>query len=109
VTLQELCLAERIMPRDVHTRWNSTYNMLTFAYQYKDALNKITAMREMKLRQYEIDQEEWDVIRQLQDLLKVKTDLCFCSSSLISYYRFSKMLHFFSPVLALLVLPQSFQ
>lgn len=45
--------------------------MLTFAYEYKDALNKITAMREMKLRDYEIELEEWDVIRQLQGLLKV--------------------------------------
>jgi len=48
-TLEDLCLDQRVMPRDVCTRWNSTYDMLTFAYEYKDALNKITAMREMKL------------------------------------------------------------
>jgi hypothetical protein len=59
------------MPRDVRTRWNSTYDMLTFAYEYKDALNNITAMREMKLRNYEIEPEEWDSIKQLRDLLKV--------------------------------------
>jgi len=59
------------MPWNVRTCWNSTYDMLTFAYEYKDALNKITAMREMKLRDYEIELEEWDVIRQLQGLLKV--------------------------------------
>jgi len=59
------------MPWDIHTCWNSTYNMLTFAYKYKDALNKIIAMCEMKLWDYEIEPEEWDVIRQLQNLLKV--------------------------------------
>ena len=59
------------MPRDVHTRWNSTYDMLTFAYHYKDALSKITAVREMKLRDYEIEPEEWNIVRQLRDLLKV--------------------------------------
>jgi hypothetical protein len=70
-TLQELALAERVMPRDVRTRWNSTYDMLDFAYDYKDALNKITAVREMKLRNYEIEPEEWEMVRQLRELLKV--------------------------------------
>jgi hypothetical protein len=45
--------------------------MLAFAYEYKDALNNITALREMKLRDYEIEPEEWEVVRQLRDLLKV--------------------------------------
>lgn len=59
------------MPRDVRTRWNSTYDMLTFAYDYRDAINNITANREMKLREYEIDEDEWSIIKQLRDLLKV--------------------------------------
>jgi hypothetical protein len=71
LTLEELDLALRTMPRDVRTRWNSTYDMLAFAYEYKDALNNITALREMKLRDYEIEPEEWEVVRQLRDLLKV--------------------------------------
>ena len=37
------------MPHNVHTHWNMTYDMLQFAYEYKDAINKITDTWEMKL------------------------------------------------------------
>jgi hypothetical protein len=30
-----------IMPRDVSMRWNSTYDMLKFAYAYRDAINQM--------------------------------------------------------------------
>ncbi|KAF8952903.1 hypothetical protein BDZ97DRAFT_1601526, partial [Flammula alnicola] len=36
-------LSTRIMPRDVTTRWNYTYEMLDFAYTYRDAYNQVTA------------------------------------------------------------------
>ena len=77
-TLKELELDERVMPRDVRTRWNSTYDMLVFAYQYKDAINDITAIREMKLRNYEIEPEEWEIIKQLRNVLKVSSPLQRC-------------------------------
>ena len=41
----------------VTTRWNSTYDMLVFALQYRKALNVVTGDRNMKLRQYEMDAE----------------------------------------------------
>lgn len=59
------------MPCDVTTQWNSTYDMLEFAIEYQDALDTITGDREMKLRQYEIDEEEWEIAQQLQEALKV--------------------------------------
>jgi len=49
--------------------------MLDFAYQYKTAINKITDIRDMKLRDYEIEASEWEIVRQLRDLLKVSTFL----------------------------------
>lgn len=64
-----------MIPRDVRTRWNATYDMLDFAYQYKTAINKITDIRDMKLRDYEIEASEWEIVRQLRDLLKVSTFL----------------------------------
>lgn len=60
-----------MMPRDVTTRWNSTYDMLEFAIEYQDALDAITGDRAMKLRQYEMDKEEWEIARQLSEALKV--------------------------------------
>ena len=60
-----------MIPCDVRTRWNATYDMLDEAYLLKPAVNKITEMRDMKLRQYEIEGHEWELLRQLRDLLKV--------------------------------------
>ena len=70
-TLDELKLNDRMMPRDVTTRWNSTYDMLEFAITYREALDVITGDRDMKLRQYEMDDEEWEIARELCKALKV--------------------------------------
>ena len=59
------------MPRDVATRWNSTYDMLEFAVEYRSALDSITGNRDMKLRRYELSGEEWDIAKHLRDVLKV--------------------------------------
>jgi hypothetical protein len=45
--------------------------MLSFAYKYKNAINDLTDIREMKLRNYEIGEAEWEIVRQLCDVLKV--------------------------------------
>jgi hypothetical protein len=60
-----------VIPRNVRTQWNATYDMLDCAYEYRKAINKITDLRDMKLRQYEIETHEWEIVRQLHDLLKV--------------------------------------
>ena len=63
------------MPRDVKTRWNSTLDMLDFAVQYIPAIDTITGDHDMKLRQYELSKDDWDMARQLRDVLKVSS--CF--------------------------------
>jgi exoribonuclease II len=60
-----------MMPRDVITRWNSTYDMLEFAVDYREALDSITGNQKMKLRQYELDEEDWEIATKLRDILKV--------------------------------------
>jgi hypothetical protein len=86
-----------MMPRDVSTRWNSTYDMLVFALKYRVALDFITREREMKLRQYEMDDEEWDIAQQLCDVLKAGFHFIY-SVKVNTYlaYRFSRTPHFFS-------------
>ena len=64
-----------MMPRDVATRWNSTYDMLNFALESQEALDAITSDKEMKLRKYEMDKEEWEIAHQLRNVLKVSLSL----------------------------------
>ena len=60
-----------MMPRDVRTRWNSTFDMLDFAVAHRVALNTIMGDRDMKLRQYELSEEDWKIGEQLRNVLKV--------------------------------------
>ena len=60
------------MPRDVTTRWNSTYDMLDFAVGYQSAIDSITGAKTSNLHKYELDDSEWKTAQQLQDTLKVR-------------------------------------
>ena len=60
-----------MMPRDVTTRWNSTFDMPDFAISYRSALDTVTADRDMKLRQFELSEEDWKMAAHLRDALKV--------------------------------------
>ena len=70
-TLEDLDLGQRMMPRDVTTRWNSTYDMLEFAVEYREGIDSITGNLKMKLRQYELSEEDWEIATKLHDVLKV--------------------------------------
>ncbi|KAJ7234788.1 hypothetical protein C8J57DRAFT_1000438, partial [Mycena rebaudengoi] len=72
---------ERIIPRDVRTRWNSTYDMLCFAERYRAVIDSITSDKTYKLRQYELDDEEWLIIGDLIHVFK-KATLFFSSDSM---------------------------
>ncbi|KAJ8591953.1 hypothetical protein M405DRAFT_685145, partial [Rhizopogon salebrosus TDB-379] len=68
---KELGLGSRIMPRDVSTRWNSTFDMLEFAINYRKAIDAMTDKRKLGLGVYELDEHEWTLVMQLRDVLKV--------------------------------------
>ena len=78
LTKKELDLNECMMPRDVTTCWNSLYNMLQFALDHCPALDLMTGNCDMKLRQYELDLEEWGIIKDLYDVLKVCLRFFIC-------------------------------
>jgi len=46
--------------------------MLSFAYAYRGAYNELTANRDMKMRRYEVEDDEWEIVRQLAEVLKVR-------------------------------------
>ena len=69
--LEELKMHDQIMPHDVTTRWNSTYDMLKFALEYQEAIDVLTVDRVNDLRMYELSKMEWIIAQQLCDILSV--------------------------------------
>ena len=64
-------LNERYIPRDVRTRWNSTYDMLAVTLKYQRVYNAFTADLENGLRAFELKKRDWKIVEQLADVLKV--------------------------------------
>jgi hypothetical protein len=52
-------------------RWNSTYDMMKFALTYREAIDKITADKSLKLRRYELDNNNWVIVEDLVSVLEV--------------------------------------
>ncbi|KAF7776710.1 hypothetical protein Agabi119p4_5103 [Agaricus bisporus var. burnettii] len=68
--LAEQGLPVKMMPRDMATRWNSTYDMLYSATNYKSAL-KILLNDEDELNDYQLNKTEWSLADELCNALKV--------------------------------------
>jgi hypothetical protein len=60
----------RLIPRDVATRWNSTYDLLRFSLQYCTAIDDITNNKAFKLQKYELEPKDWLIIKDLVAVLK---------------------------------------
>jgi hypothetical protein len=45
--------------------------MLDFALEYRKAIDAITDTRKLGLGVYELNEDEWSLVRQLRDVLKV--------------------------------------
>ena len=74
----ELGLDEKFIPRDVRTRWNSTYDMLSVAYTYRKAVDKLCGAQANSLRDFEMSADEWAIVKQLRGVLKVCAPLFEC-------------------------------
>ena len=70
-TLETLGLEVRLMPRDVATRWNSSGDMVDFAINYQEGIEVLTQKKNLGLREFELSDEEWAVLRELHEVLKV--------------------------------------
>ena len=69
-----------MMPCDVSMRWNSTFDMLSFAIDYQKALVKIAGEMGMNLHMYELNKNEWKLAGQLCEALKVRFFIYFIDS-----------------------------
>jgi hypothetical protein len=45
--------------------------MLDFTIEHITAINAITSNHDIKLRQYKLSEDKWDVAHQLQNILKI--------------------------------------
>ena len=59
------------MPRDVATRWNSTFDLLEYALKHCKVVKLLTQWRELGLRKFELANDEWVIVGQLHSMLKV--------------------------------------
>jgi hypothetical protein len=64
-------LKVKLIPRDVVMRWNSTYDMLVFAVEYRQAIDALTADKQLKLRKYELSDDDWRILDKLVSVLQV--------------------------------------
>lgn len=55
---KECGLAEKLIPRDVKTCWNSSYDMAIVTVDYKKVYQRITADGELRLRAFELSKRE---------------------------------------------------
>jgi len=100
-------LKSRLLPRDVVTRWNSTYYMLSVALKYQSVIDTITADKALKLREFELQDEEWLIVKDLVAILKVTTDVYHLLMPLMPLHSNTKTQHSISPKI-LLMLQQLF-
>ena len=56
------------------------YDMLNVALEYRKVIDEITENKSLKMRQYELDDEGWDIIKDLLRVLKV-----YCKSIMNIY------------------------
>ena len=67
----ELKLKEHLILHDVVSHWNSTYNMMNFTLKYRMEIDRVTGDKSLKLRRYELDNEDWVIIEHLVSMLEV--------------------------------------
>ena len=91
-------LSAHIMPQDISTCWNSTFDMLEFAIWYHITIDAMTTVCEFNLWKYELVPDEWSIAMELCDVLRVSNciSLFFLTYSCYSIWVFKDATLYFS-------------
>ncbi|KIM53769.1 hypothetical protein SCLCIDRAFT_138299, partial [Scleroderma citrinum Foug A] len=73
-TLEDFDLPIRMIPCDCSTCWNSSFDMANFILEYQAPIDSITNKCKLGLTTYALDDHEWELLCQLQDMLKILKD-----------------------------------
>lgn len=66
---------DRVLPRDVATRWNSTYDMLAAFIEMKNEVSQFLDRSSNGLAEFLLTDDEWEAIAGLVSALKVRLSL----------------------------------
>ncbi|KAJ3746924.1 hypothetical protein EV360DRAFT_57277, partial [Lentinula raphanica] len=64
----------QVLPRDVATQWNSTFDMLAAFLRMREPVNKFLDRSSNGLAEYALDDEEWKAIEGLVSVLRILKD-----------------------------------
>ena len=75
--LKELDLPPTLIPQDISTQWNSSCDLMGFAVEYHEAIDRIAGDWKFDLRNYEMSEDEWEITDNLHSMLQVSQNgLC---------------------------------
>ncbi|KAE9403682.1 hypothetical protein BT96DRAFT_1079562, partial [Gymnopus androsaceus JB14] len=83
-TVADFKLPSKQIPRDVRTRWNSTFDMINMAVQYGTPLNSFINDSNNGLTAFALSTTEWIILENLRDVLQDATLFCSCNSATLA-------------------------
>ena len=72
-TLESLGMSICLIPYDATTCWNSLSDMVDFGLDHCKPIKVVTQKRSLGLREFELSDEEWAILKELCKVLKVRT------------------------------------
>ena len=79
--LKDLDMPIKMIPRDVSTCWNLTFDVADFVCEYHVAIEAITDKRKLGLTDLALNEHEWGLLKELCGVLKVCRSTSHCVTS----------------------------